>query len=288
MTVSINIGPDTIAWGPGVGFPFESNVPGPQILPLHIHFELRETETEKLIWTYDYDDSLQAAARGFIRIFYNIDNQPVPVPTSQSTIDGKQAHMSVVVRDDRQVIIDQGERTLPWSNTAAITNELRALPQVSGGFTATDRSEAAQTQAAVQAAFPTQIGGLPDLVLGLGDLFERIGANLIVPAECSDRTGRGSLARPGGALNVNAYGLTWQFTSIPAAFGRRDGAVAVYHERILQLVRVDKDRAGNAYLGESFDIHTEGGRIVWGLGIPDQLLYDVTPGCVVQICWLLL
>ena len=99
MVVSINVGVDTIAWGPGVAFPFESNVPGPQVGPLHISFQLHETGTEKLIWAYTYDDPFQAAARGQGRIFYSIDNVQVPVPISQSVKDNTQAIMQIVRRD---------------------------------------------------------------------------------------------------------------------------------------------------------------------------------------------
>jgi hypothetical protein len=157
-----------------------------------------------------------------------------------------------------------------------------------GGFTAEDRTTIEATEQQTLSAFPSNTPGVVDLVLGLGDLVDHIGVSLIVPTDCADRTGRGSLVRPGGALQVNAYGLTWSFVTIPPGFGKRDGALEVFHERILQLVRIDSDRGGNDYLGEVFDIHTDGGRIVWGLGIPKQILFDVTPGCVVRICWLII
>jgi len=157
-----------------------------------------------------------------------------------------------------------------------------------GGFTANDRAEAEVTQAAVQMEFPRQIGALPDLILGLGDLVEHIGVQLVVPGEEILISGRGSLERPGGPIAINAYGLTWRFATLTPGLGFRDGAVATFYDRILQLVRVDVDRDSNEYLGEVFDIRTEGGRIVWGFGIPRRLLYDVLPGCVVGVRWLLL
>jgi len=156
-----------------------------------------------------------------------------------------------------------------------------------GGFTAEDRTTIEATEQQTLSEFPANAGGAADLILGIGEQIEKIGQWLIVPTDCQSLTGRGELTRPAGALNIDAYGLTWFFDSIPAGFGRRDGAVEEWHERILQLVRIDADRGNNEYLSEVFDIRTEGGRIVWGLGLPRRILYDITPGCVVRLCWLI-
>jgi hypothetical protein len=197
-----------------------------------------------------------------------------------------QNSVGAVIGQDSATFVWQTDVGIGWQN--ATTQELVGGSGGTGGFTAEDRTTIEATEQQTLAEFPSNTPGLPSLISGIGELIEHIGPNLIVPVECADRTGRGSLVRPGGALNVNAYGLTWSFTFIPPGFGRRDGALEVWHERILQLVRIDSDRGGNDYLGDVFDIHTDGGRLVWGFGIPKQILYDVTPGCIVRICWLIL
>jgi hypothetical protein len=185
--------------------------------------------------------------------------------------------------------IDGDTRNVKWDPTGRLFVFTEDFAQgTTGGFNANDRAEAETTQMAVQANFPTQIGAVGDLVLGLGDLVEHIGVQLVVPSDEILISGRGSLERPSGPISINAYGLTWRFVTLPAGLGFRDGAVATFYDRVLQLVRVDVDRASNEYLGEVFDIRTEGGRIVWGFGIPRRLLYDVLPGCVVGVRWLLL
>jgi hypothetical protein len=75
---------------------------------------------------------------------------------------------------------------------------------------------------------------------------------------------------------------------VPAAFGRRDGVVVEYLDRVAQLGVVQHDAGGAEFLAELMDLRTEGGRIVWGLTLPSRVLYDVTPFCRVRFCWLLL
>jgi len=196
----------------------------------------------------------------------------------------------VVTLANNSQVIDTDTQTLKWDPTGRLFADpaLQATGGGQGSFTPTDRQTIETTEMAVQADFPRQIGALPDLLLGLGDLVDHIGVQLVVPGTEILISGRGSLDRPAGPIAINAYGLTWRFAELLPGLGYRDGAVATFYDRILQLVRVDVDRDSNEYLGEVFDIRTEGGRIVWGFGIPRRLLYDVLPGCVVGVRWLLL
>lgn len=196
-----------------------------------------------------------------------------------------QNSVGLVLGQDSATFVWQSDVGIGWQN--ATTQELIGGSAGGGGFTAEDRTTIEATEQQTLSSFPSNTIGGADLILGLGDLVSHIGTQLIVPTDCQSLTGRGSLSRPRPGLDINAYGLTWFFDFIPPGFGRRDGAVEEWHERILQLVRVDTDRGNNDYLGEVFDIHTEGGRIVWGFGIPKQILYDVTPGCIVRLCWLI-
>lgn len=283
MVVSINIGPDTVAWGPGVGFPFESNVPGPQVMPLHITFELRETETEKLIWLFTYDDNLQAAARGFIRIFYDIDNVAQPVPTSQSINDGHQAIMQIVVRDDRQVIIDQGERTLPWSNTAAITNQLREIESTAtGSFTPTDRATLNTTADQTLVQLQSNAAGAP-LLSGLADWFTLSHGTQFFRGPVILLSGRGSLD-PTAVGSPWAFGGVFSWFTVPAELGYDDGLVVHYHRVLLELGIVYADGGTDLYTDRRLAFQDDGHFVEWPmLRVPERIDYWVFPG--VTVAW---
>lgn len=186
---------------------------------------------------------------------------------------------------DSATFVWQTDVGIGWQNKT--TQDLVGGSGGTGGFTAEDRTTIEATEQQTLSTFPANVGGAANLILSVGEQIEKIGQWLIVPTDCRSLTGRGELTRPAGLLNIDAYGLTWFFDFVPPAFGRRDGAVEEWHERILQLVRVDADRGNNEYLSEVHDIFTEGGRIVWGLGLPRRILYDVTPPCVVRLCWLI-
>jgi hypothetical protein len=134
-----------------------------------------------------------------------------------------------------------------------------------------------QTNPAVRVAL-----GALDLVLGFP-------TNRLAALECQHYTGRGALQRVSGPIPVDSYGLRWHFVSVPVDFGKRDGAVVEYIERILQLVKVNRDTNGNVYVEEVVDVFWDGGTMSWTWNnLPYEILYDVTPGCTVELCWLLL
>lgn len=283
VVVSINVAPDTIAWGPGVAFPFESNVPGPQVLPLHIHFELHETSTEKLIWVWDLTDPFQAAARGQARIFYDENNEPVPVPISQSVKDNDTAIMQIVVRDDRQVIIDQGELTLPWSNTAGITNELRQIGGTQGGFTTTDRLTLNTTADQTQVAIPTNIAGFPNLISPLADWLNLSHGTRFVRGDVQLLSGRGSV-NPRPAALPWAFGAFFTWFTVPAELGVSDGLQPVYHDELFQIGIVYADLGLNEYYDRLLGYTTDGHFIEWpSQAIPHRIDYWVMPG--VTVAW---
>ncbi len=276
-------------WGPGVKINIASSFNpapnGPFTIELKWTFGPGETP-----WFNLQPAPIDVPAYAY-QVLYLANGSPQTLAAPYTVPVGASTTLEATFRDKDGVQLDKGTLTRPWNPTA---NEhadiLQMLNQTvaTGGFTATDRAEAETTQMAVQANFPRQIGTIGDLVVGLGDLVEHIGTQLVVPDSEILISGRGSLERPSGPIAINAYGLTWRFAHLLPGLGYRDGAVATFYDRILQLVRVDVDRASNEYLGEVFDIRTEGGRIVWGFGIPRRLLFDVLPGCVVGVRWLLL
>lgn len=276
-------------WGPGVNINIASSFNpapnGPFTLNLKWIYGPGET-----LWFQHEPIPIEVPAYGY-QVLYQGNGSPQTLAAPYTLPPATSTTLEATFLDKDGTQLDKGTLTRPWNPTAnEHADMLQMLNQTvaRGGFTVTDRETIQTTEMATQASFPRQIAGLPDLVLGLGDLVEHIGVQLVVPGEEILISGRGSLERPGGPIAINAYGMTWRFVTLPPGLGFRDGAVATFYDRILQLVRVDVDRASNEYLGEVFDIRTEGGRIVWGFGIPRRLLYDVLPGCVVGVRWLLL
>jgi hypothetical protein len=186
---------------------------------------------------------------------------------------------------------DEGTTTgLTWSTTGLLTEQLRELSQAStqSGFTEDDRAQLAIVAAAVQVPFPisTVAGGISQVALGR--LFDKTPLGLMQKLECQNISGDGSLTRPVGPVNVNAFGLTWQFITVPEFFGREIGAVIEYENRIVQFKVVSRTLNGADEVIDLVDAHSDQQFLQWGLASVDRVEFSVTPGCEVQVCWLLL
>jgi hypothetical protein len=153
---------------------------------------------------------------------------------------------------------------------------------VTGGFTAADRAEAAETKAL--AAFP--LGGfLPGLLEAFGDAVPTpYGSELITP----DRTGGGVLTRPGGLFNVNALGIRFQIISKPPGIGIDEGGPPSYEIPLLELGLTRELKAGEVLNEDSHWFSDENGEWVWNFNAPHQVLYWIQPGVTVRFWWMLL
>jgi len=103
-------------------------------------------------------------------------------------------------------------------------------------------------------------------------------------------TGSGDLTRP--ALfppfpQVNAYGLTWSFFTVPAPFGFEFGDPNIYEHRMLQLSTVHQDQTGHELVSEFHDFRSEGLYWFWETPFPSRVHYEITPGVVVVFHWLI-
>jgi hypothetical protein len=208
---------------------------------------------------------------------------PVALP-----IEGDPVRLVTKYTDELGTVVQQDTKTgLTWSN-AGLWAEILEQPTASGGFTAQDRENLDTTLAAVQVPFPisTAVGAVAQTALAT--IVQSAPIGLLSKQECQNLTGDGILTRPGGLFNVNALGLTWQFLSVPEFFGKREGVALEYEERILQLKMIAHDFHGVDAVVQLVDAHSDQQFITWGMTALNRIEYSVTPGCEVQVCWLLL
>lgn len=104
-------------------------------------------------------------------------------------------------------------------------------------------------------------------------------------------TGSGNLTRPGAFPpfnNVAAYGLTWDFFTVPAGFGSTPGNPVVYEERMVQLSTVHTDILGHDIVSEYHAFSVEGIYWLWENPGPTRIHYEIAPGVQIIFWWLTL
>jgi hypothetical protein len=155
MTININVPPGLTHWGPGVFFPFQTNIAQPSGAPFTITVDLWRTSPEQLLWHYVWP--VQQNIQGGQRIFYDELNTPLLIPADTSVQQGENVLLKIEARDDAGLVVDQGEKALPWSPVVQLHNELvltKSTGTVQGGFAPSDRTMLSQVLAAVYRAWP--------------------------------------------------------------------------------------------------------------------------------------
>lgn len=215
-------------------------------------------------------------------------------PTASNTVQTALAvpdatPMSMVV-DLHQpgAVIDSGRRDVVWDDTAGLYVQ-GLTSTTTGGFTTEDRALITTTQQQVGEELVGQVNPLLRIPMGIADVVLGFPVNRLAAFECASYTGRGVLTRSGGGFPVNAFGIRWRILAVPESFGSRDGALVEYIERLAQLVKFNHDTNGEEYVDDIVDIFSDGGKLAWSWNsYPSRVLYDVTPGVVMQFCWLLI
>ena len=93
--------------------------------------------------------------------------------------------------------------------------------------------------------------------------------------------GLSSVQRVRGPIGVDAFGISFSFFTIPAAFGWTDGVVKVYEERILQWAPIYTDLTGHDFVGGIYDLHQEGELLFFPQALPTRIDVSVQVGCTV-------
>lgn len=103
-------------------------------------------------------------------------------------------------------------------------------------------------------------------------------------------SGAGNLTRNTGSLppfnNVNAYGLTWSFVSVPDTLGIEFGTPNVYEERMLQLSAMHIGFDGHEIVSEYHSFQVEGVYWLWQNVGPSRIHYDIRIGVELTFFWL--
>lgn len=95
-----------------------------------------------------------------------------------------------------------------------------------------------------------------------------------------------NIQRIRGPVNVDAFGISFDFFTIPAEFGWANGITKRYENRILQFSPLFTDLSGHNFHQEPTDVYEEG--LYWYFPdlFPTQIDVFVTVGCVVIPYWL--
>jgi microsomal dipeptidase-like Zn-dependent dipeptidase len=95
-----------------------------------------------------------------------------------------------------------------------------------------------------------------------------------------------NIQRIRGPVNVDAFGISFDFFTIPAAFGWTEGLVKRYENRILQFAPLYTDLAGHTFHSQITDVYEEGLYFYFEDLFPSRIDVYVTVGCVVIPYWL--
>jgi hypothetical protein len=95
-----------------------------------------------------------------------------------------------------------------------------------------------------------------------------------------------SIQRLRGLTSVDAFGISFDFFTIPAAFGWADGLTKRYENRIIQFAPVFTDLSGHDFLQEPTDVFEEGLYFYFPDLYPTRINVFVTVGCMVIPYWL--
>jgi len=150
VVININTPPGTTHWGPGVFFPFQTSIVQPIGAPFTITIDLWRTTPEYLLWHYTLP--VQQAIQGGLRIFYDENLIPLLVDAQGTAQQNDNVLLKIEARDDAGLVVDQGEKALPWSPVVQLHNELvltRSTTPVQGGFGPADRTDLKSILAAV-------------------------------------------------------------------------------------------------------------------------------------------
>lgn len=209
------------------------------------------------------------------------------VGIDQRGLQGDAVHFVVRLETPSTGFSDQNSFNTGVYDEHGTENRLpQQLASAIAGFTETDRQELAITKASVQVPFPilTAAGGF--VLRGLADLVTTAPLSILARADCQDLSGTGVLTRPFPGFTVAASGLTWDFVDIPTFFGRKDGTLLEFTQRIVQFQLVARDRTGAERTFQVIDAFSDNQIVTWGLTQLERVEYSVTPGCAVRFCWL--
>jgi hypothetical protein len=199
-------------------------------------------------------------------------------------ITGELVDVVATLQTSTGVAVDTGAAT-SWRWDTNGSSSLR-VPAATGAFTAEDRAALSAVLAGLTVTVPAigQAGGV--IQTALGSLWSDWPPNQTNRHGSILVSGQGSLARGTEPFRVDALGFEWHWHTIPPGFGFTIGDPAEYGRRIAQWREIQQDSSGQLYQSNVIDASYEGVRRVWGVHQPVTLEWFISPGCVVELSFL--
>lgn len=285
--IDINIPVGQTHWGPGVGFFWERREGTPLGGPFRIEITVGSVDPSSRIWTHI--EPSRPDIRGYLNIGYGEGNVIETFDFQATVKEEAPVALTVNAFTQDEAIVDTGSRTLPWAQTVALHNELaltRSTGTVQGGFTATDRAEAAETQANTNVSIPV-LGGIGDFVRTLADWTTLSHGTVLTRGPVILLSGRGTLpieVFQGRGVPFGAF-FTWH--TVPAELGFLDGVVLHYARALFEVSTIYADFGLSEYRQDLKEFHEDGYFWDWlGKVPPERIDYFVLPGVVVAWQWM--
>jgi hypothetical protein len=216
------------------------------------------------------------------------NTQATFLATNQGQIaEGATAYVRAELRSGTDgSTLDTGTAQLPWhatSDTGVLINQVTAG---SGGMTTEEHGWLSDIQTWIQNT--ASFGGRLGLQALAGGILDHPDVGLMsLCGSAGPLSGRGQLQRTATGIGVNAFGLALAVSSRPPGVGLIDGQIQEYEIRVAQLCTTHQSQGGSVeYVTEILDMNADNQAWVWRNAYPERILYDVTPGFVLDAEWL--
>jgi hypothetical protein len=213
--------------------------------------------------------------------FWNsgIIGQFMPFPAWSTLANGATTNLRVSLHDQDGLMIESTTVSVKYDTQTNVPYILGTLSQNTAGLGAL-ATDVADIKAASFASFGSQL-------VPISQLLQSPPIGLLVRELIGDLSGEGTLTRPEGPFNVNAFGLAWEVLEAGEGIGVAEGAPdrLVTHMLDLQLVHVLADANNETTSVVSFDY----GDALWLFApmLPHEVKYWIGPSVTLRMYWLL-
>lgn len=210
----------------------------------------------------------------------------VPLPNPAAVVEGGSVDVTIrIVQANGQAFDSTTTPGFHWSNTSTLWKKVDHVEQIVqfASVSQTDKANMAAAATNTQVVFPGLGGavtkGIGALIQGVPPQFtNRHGSTLI--------SGIGSFSRGVEPYRLDGLGIEWHWHTVPPRSGKLFGNPDEYLNRVVQWRLISQDTAGQLFQQAVIDSFREGDRYTWGIDQPVTLEYDVSPGWVVELAFL--
>jgi hypothetical protein len=227
------------------------------------------------------DHELQCVVGDFTVPIQDLLLQHAKIPADTS--------LSLIVQLDSPTgVIEEETQTVKWDATGRLFAQAQTAPTLEPSFTPTDRETLNAIPLSMQVSLPTFASALGNVGIALAQLILQPPANLLCRVDPVDIAGIGTLTRPLGVFTVAAYGLYYELLSAPPELGLTPGVAIEWQQRLGQFVVIKVGSDGTEYRYSTTDFHTDHERVNFGGVDTKRIEYDIAPGVVIRVWWLVL